>query len=260
VSSSTSPTPERFERTALLYGADGFARIRAASVLIVGLGGVGTHAAVALARSGVGRLTLIDFDEVTASSLNRHPCACPADVGRPKTTVMADFLRSTCSDTEIIERQAFFHDDSADDLLTPPPDHVVDAIDSLNPKVALLVACLDRGLPVVSSMGAAMHVDATLVRVADIGSTTGCPLAARVRRLLKRRGFDTGVRCIYSLEKHPVRPLPPNDDPSYDRGRLRDTLPSSMSIPGVFGFTSASIVLEKLAAVETDPYRPEDLR
>lgn len=243
----SSAFPERFERTALLYGPVGFGHIRAARVMILGLGGVGSHAAVALARAGVGALDLVDFDTVTASSLNRHPCARLEDVGRAKTTVLAEFLQATCPDTAVAEQQVFFHDDTADALLGGAPDHVIDAIDALNPKVSLLAQCLVRGIPVASSMGAAMHVDASLVRTGDIGETRHCPLAARVRRMLKRRGHASGVRCVWSLEKHPARPLPPNDDPRYDRGRVRDTLPSSMSIPAVFGFALASEVLERLA-------------
>jgi len=220
--------------------------------MVIGLGGVGTHGAVALARSGVGKITLVDFDTVTTSSLNRHPCAGPDDVGRPKTTVLADFIRTTCPDTEIIERQSFFHDDTADELLVPSPTHVLDAIDSLNPKVSLLHQCLDRDIPVVSSMGAAMHVDASLVRIADLSETTICPLASNVRKKLRRRGHATGVRCVYSLEKHTAIPLPPNDDPSYDRGRVRNTLPSSMSIPAVFGFALASDILNRVATANCD--------
>jgi tRNA threonylcarbamoyladenosine dehydratase len=250
--SSSNSQPERFERTALLYGENGFANIRAASVMIIGLGGVGTHGAIALARSGIGRIVLVDFDTITASSLNRHPCARPEDVGRSKTTVLAEFLRATCPDTEVVERQMFFHDDTADELLDPPPTQVLDAIDSLNPKVSLLHLCLDRGVPVTSSMGAAMHVDASLVRIADISETTICPLASNVRKKLRRRGHSTGVRCVYSLEKHTARPLPPNDDPSYDRGRVRNTLPSSMSIPAVFGFALASDILNRVAAADSD--------
>lgn len=248
----SSACPERFERTALLYGPAGFARIRAARVMILGLGGVGTHAAVGLARAGVGALELVDFDTVTASSLNRHPCARVQDIGRAKTTVLAEFLRDTCPDTAVTEHREFFHDDTADALLGGAPDHVIDAIDALNPKVSLLAQCLDRGLPVASSMGAAMHVDASLVRSGDIAETRHCPLAARVRKMLRRRGHASGVRCVWSLEKHAARPLPPDDDPRYDRGRVRDTLPSSMSIPAVFGFALASEVLERLAGPAAD--------
>ena len=244
----SSAFPDRFERTALLYGDDGFRRIRAARVLILGLGGVGSHAAVGLARAGTGTLELVDFDTVTASSLNRHPCARIQDIGRPKTTVLGDFLRDTCPDTAVIERQEFFHDDTADALLAPAPDFVIDAIDALNPKVSLLAQCLERGLAVGSSMGAAMHVDASQVRVGDIRDTRDCPLAARVRKMLRRRGYASGVRCVWSGEKHPARPLPPDDDPRYDRGRVRNTLPSSMSIPAVFGFALASEALSHLSS------------
>ena len=244
--------PDRFTRTVDLYGVDGFSRIRSADVTVFGQGGVGAHAAVALARGGVGRLTVVDFDVVSVSSLNRHACAGPDDVGRPKADVMAEFLGRTCPDTEIVAVTAFFHHDSADALLAPAPCHVVDAIDSLNPKIALLVSCLERGIPVASSMGAASRTDVNHVRAGDIAETSVCPLAARVRRFLRRQGYRSGVPCVWSTEPPAIEPMPANEPRLIDRGRERQRLASSMCIPGVFGFAVASLVLGSLAAGEAD--------
>lgn len=245
---NSSTFPDRFTRTVDLYGQEGFARIRSASVTVFGQGGVGSHAAVALARGGIGRLTVVDFDVVSVSSLNRHPCAGPDDIGRPKADVMAAFLGGNCPDSEVIPVTAFFHRDSADELLVPAPDHIVDAIDSLNPKVALLEECLRRGIPVTSSMGAASRTDVTSVHAGDISETSVCPLAARVRRFLRRQGYAKGVPCVWSTEPPVARPLPANEPRLIDRGRERQRLASSMCIPGVFGFSVASLVLGSIAA------------
>jgi len=249
---NSSDSLDRFTRTVDLYGPEGFARIRTAHVTVFGQGGVGAHAAVALARGGVGRLTVVDFDVISSSSLNRHPCAGPDDVDRPKADVMAEFLRRTCPDTDTEPVTAFFHNDSADELLAPAPDHVVDAIDSLNPKVALLEECLGRGVAVTSSMGAAARTDVSLVRSGDISETSLCPLAARVRKFLRRKGYEAGVPCVWSTETPVVRPMPANEPRLIDRGRERLRLASSMCIPGVFGFSVASLVLGSLAR-ETSP-------
>ncbi len=248
-SGTTRPAvPERFGRTADLYGAEGFACIRAARVAVLGLGGVGGHAALALARSGVGELLLVDFDLVTASSLNRSPFAGPADVGRPKVEVAAENLARTCPDTLVDIRQEFCHAETLPGLFEPPPAWTVDAIDSLNPKVTLLAYCMQNGLPVISSMGAAARKDFTRVGVGDLSATESCPLARQVRQRLRRRGISGGFTCVYSTETQ-AGALPPDlGDRTYERGRVRNRLPSQMSMPGIFGYALAAIVLERLVA------------
>ncbi len=241
--------PARFGRTADLYGEDGFARLRRARVAVAGLGGVGAHAAVALARSGVGALLLIDFDVVTASSLNRSPAAGPDDLGRPKVEVVAGHLRRTCPDTEVLTSREFI-DAAAAPVLLPaadPPAAVVDAIDSLNPKVALLAHCALAGLPVFSSMGAAGRRDPTALATGDIAESEVCPLARKVRGRLRRQGVARGIRCVWSREP-PAGALPADlGDLTSDRGRVRNRLPSQMSLPGMFGYALAALVLEHLA-------------
>lgn len=248
-SSASAEFPRRFTRTVDLYGHDGFGRIRAAAATVVGLGGVGSHAAVALARSGIGALHLIDFDQVTESSLNRLVVAGPADVGRPKVDVIARHLEQYCPDTRIRTSPEFFQADAAVRLLAPPCDLVIDAIDSLNPKVALLAECVARGLPVVSSMGAAGRRDVAQVRVDDIAATRGCPLARRVRRLLRLAGVTSGVTCVYSIEPG-VEALPPDEEEAHTGpGRVRRRLPSSIALPGIFGYAVASVGLDRIVGV-----------
>jgi tRNA A37 threonylcarbamoyladenosine dehydratase len=252
--SSGSPPAERaiprqFSRTVDLLGPEGFARLARSFVVVAGLGGVGSHAALALARAGVGGLRLIDFDRVTETSLNRHAVALPGDVGELKTRVVGRQLALLNPALRLDEREAFVDGDSAPDLLAGAPDHVIDAIDSLTPKVLLLRACLDLGLPVVSSMGASAHTDPTLVRIGPLEETRVCPLARQVRKRLRRLGEIRGVTAVYSLEPA-LDPLPPDDvDERLDRGRVRNRLPSLSTLPGVFGYALASVVIREVAGV-----------
>ena len=150
----TDPHPY-FGRTELLIGAAGLRRLQAARVAVFGLGGVGSFAAEALARSGVGWLRLVDFDRVGPSNFNRQLYALRSTLDQPKVAVAAARLRDINPELVLDGRDAFFHLDSADDLLAPPLDFVIDAIDSLGPKCELLSQCVERGLPVISAMGAA---------------------------------------------------------------------------------------------------------
>ncbi len=247
---SSSDWPERFTRTVDLYGEDGFAAVRAARVVVFGLGGVGAHAAVALARSGIGALTLTDFDEVTVSSLNRSPAATEADLGRPKCEVLREHLISTCPQTETDAAKAFFHVDTADELLAPAPDFVADCIDSLNPKVALLAECIARGLPVAASLGSAGRTDVSFVKAGDLWDSRVCPLASRVRKFLRRQGVDAPIPAVWSEEPPPAALPPDLGDRVLDRGRVRNRLPSGIALPGVFGYALASLILDRIAGRE----------
>jgi len=268
----------RWTRTLDLYGEEGFARIRAARFAVIGLGGVGSHAAIALARSGAGTLLLCDFDPVTESSLNRHPVAGPLDVGRAKIEVLAEYIARTCPDTRVEERREFVdaanvaailgtgepggrnrvadaRDDASDDAGDDAGDGagrpallVIDAIDSLGPKVALLEYCVRSGVPVVSSMGASSRRGIEGLRAADLSETSHCPLARLVRQRLRRRGVDRGVTCVYSLEP-PLPPLAPDlEEGTLRRGRERRRQPSSICLPGIFGYALAAVALERVAA------------
>lgn len=241
-----------FRRSVDLLGRDGFERLQRALVVVLGLGGVGSHAAVALARAGVGRLRLVDCDDVTWSSLNRSAFATPDDIGLPKVEAAGRYLTHLCPELEVDARQAFYHRDTADALLQGGPDYVVDAIDSFTPKVALLQRCVEEGLPVVSCMGASSRTDPTRLCVADIHDTSICPLARAVRRGLRRFGIYRGVTCVYSTE--PARPpLPPDsDEEMLQRGRRRRRQPSLSTLPGMFGYAAASLVIATLAGLEPE--------
>lgn len=243
---SCSDWPERFARTVDFLGREGFRRLRGSRIAVVGLGGVGSHAAVALARSGAGRLVLVDFDLVTESSLNRNPVLGPSDVGRHKVDAMAAGLAADCPDTEYETGREFFHHDIAGAVLDPPPDLVVDAIDSLNPKVALLEECVLRGIPVVSSMGASGRRDPSQVRVGDVMDSSGCPLARQIRKRLRKRHIEGGIRCVWSVEPDGMGPLEPEPERVLDRGRVRNRLPSLISMPGIFGYACAAEAMDAI--------------
>jgi tRNA threonylcarbamoyladenosine dehydratase len=248
--SSSSPEARRHSRTIDLVGSEGFARLRGSLVVVAGLGGVGSHAAVGLARAGVGRLRLIDFDTVSWTSLNRSAFARPADVGQPKAAALASFLAAIDFELQVEPMHLFFHDDTAERVLAGRPDFVIDAIDSVTPKLALLRGCHARGLPVVSCMGASARTDPLQLQVGDIAETRGCPLARVIRKELRHHGIERGVLCVYSLE--PGRaPLEPDlEDETLRRGRVRRRLPSLSTLPGIFGYTAASLVIARLAGLE----------
>ncbi len=253
----------RFHRTVLFYGEEAFARIRAARVTVIGLGGVGGHAAVNLARSGLGHLRVVDFDRVTESSLNRSPFSGPADLGEPKAEVLRAHLAGVCPECEV-EAVEIFCEESTMPQLAPPtadqrPDLVIDAIDSLNPKVNLLVWCRQNDVPVIASLGAAGKRDVGSVRTGDLFEATMCNLAKKVRQRLRRRGVEGPIPAIWSIERADAdRPDAVKETGGLDGavaghgGRERHTLASQMTIPGVFGYGLAAMALDILAE-RTDP-------
>ena len=247
--SSTSPEDlSQFARTVDMLSTAGFERLRRASVVVIGLGGVGSHAAMGLARAGIRRLRLVDFDEITISSLNRHAVALPEDVGRPKARVVAEVIGRLHPSIEAEAREQFFHEDTAAEILAGEPDCVIDAIDSLNPKVALLQTCVDRGLSVITSLGASSRTDPGKVRVDRLDRSRGCPLGKALRKRLRRRRVDlTRITAVYSIEQ-PGPTLPPDDEDGwYGEGRPRNRLPSLSTMPGVFGYAAANTALLAIA-------------
>ncbi len=270
-SSPSSPdgaAASRHYRTVLFYGEEAFARIRAARVTVVGLGGVGGHAAVCLARSGIGGLVVVDHDTVTPSSLNRSAYAEPADVGRAKAAVLAAYLARVCPDVAVEARETFCNGDTLPQLVPADgpgrPDLVIDAIDALNPKVNLLVWCREQGVPVVASMGAAGRRDVGAVRSGDLFASTGCALARHVRARLRRRGVTTGIPAVWSLEQgdevradaaKEIGGTVPDGAPvsGANAGRARNTLASQMAIPGIFGYGLAALALDLIGGRTTGP-------
>jgi len=234
-----------FERTAQLYGSDALERFTALRVGVFGLGGVGSMAAEALVRSGVGRFVLVDFDRLRPTNLNRQVIALHSTMGRHKAEVLRERMLDINPQVSV-EAHMEFIDLHTRGALLDRIDVLVDAIDALNPKVGLLEEVVQRGLPLISVMGAAGRRDPSKIRLDDISRSEGCPLARRVRKMLRRRGIDGGFPVVFSTEQA-VPPLAPGDDVSeekeMERGRERGVQPSAMAIPAIMGLWAATWVL-----------------
>lgn len=213
-----------FQRTELLLGQAGYARLRGASVAVIGLGGVGSYAAEALARSGVGHLTLVDFDRVCLTNLNRQLHATRETVGESKAELMAQRVRAIDPRCDVRGLAAFYGPDTEPAILDRPYDAVIDAIDHMASKLHLLETCVRRGLPVFSAMGAGGRLDPTRVRVSDLAATRVDPFAKIVRKQLRARGITSGVRCVWTDE-------PPNDLDAEVQAGFQCICPDKMSSP-----------------------------
>ena len=232
-----------FARTRLLLGQNGLDRLAAARVAVFGVGGVGGYAVEALARSGVGALDLIDSDTVDATNLNRQIIATMDAVGRPKTQVAAERVASINPSCIVRPRQCFFLPETADQFDFAAFDYVIDAVDTVSAKIALVEAAFAAGVPIVSSMGAGNKLDPTAFRVADIYETSVDPLARVMRRELRRRGIPS-LKVVYSTEL----PLVPADDDMAVKDGTRPAPGSVAFVPSVAGLILGGDVVKDLAA------------
>jgi tRNA A37 threonylcarbamoyladenosine dehydratase len=194
-----------FSRSELLIGTESLEKLRQSRVAVFGIGGVGTFAVETLARSGVGSFVLVDDDCVCLTNINRQIHATRKTIGRPKVEVMMERILSINPKAEVITHQKFYSSESAEELLTPDYDYVIDAIDTISAKINLVVRCKAAGIPIISSMGAGNKMDPTAFRVSDIYNTAVDPIARVMRRELKRRGVDS-LKVVYSTEV-PLKPL-----------------------------------------------------
>lgn len=235
--------PPQFERTRILLDTAEQSRLARAHVLVAGLGGVGSYCAEALARAGVGRLTLIDHDVVALSNINRQLPALLSTVGQSKAELMAARIRDINPDCQLVVLREFLVPETVADIVPADADFVVDCIDSLNCKVALVATSVQRGLRVASSMGAGNKLDPARIRVADIAKTCMCPLASVMRKRLRKRGIAKGVLTVFSDEAGRA-PLPPQ--PVEGRGRARAVNGTISYMPPIFGLMLAGAVVQKL--------------
>lgn len=234
----------RHARTEQLLGAEGLNRLKRAHVTLCGLGAVGSFAAEALARAGVGHLTLVDYDVVSESNINRQLYALSSTVGMKKSAVAEARIRDINPGCEVTVFDCFINEETTPMILDRPMDVVVDAIDSLSPKVYLIIDTKKRGIPIVSSMGAAGKLDANAITTGDISETWNCPLAKSVRRRLHRHGVFDGVRCVYSTEKSQNKnPSTTGEEPSDDGHRVAPVLGSISYITAIFGLKVAGEVI-----------------
>lgn len=235
----------QFERTRILLDASEQARLAHAHVLVAGLGGVGSYCAEALARAGVGRLTIIDHDVVAASNINRQLPALLSTVGQSKAELMAARIRDINPACELTVIREFLVPETVAEIVPADVDYVIDCIDSLNCKVALVATSFERGLKVASSMGAGNKLDPSRIRIADISQTSMCPLASVMRKRLRKRGIPKGVLTVFTDE--PGRaPLPPQ--PVEGRGRARAVNGTISYMPPLFGLMLAGAVVQRLLA------------
>lgn len=230
------------ERTELLLGSEKLAILQNANVLVVGVGGVGAYAAEMIVRSGVGRMTIADADTVSETNINRQLIALHSTVGREKCAVLADRLRDINPALDLTCVNRFITESDTDALLDSAEfDYVVDAIDTLAPKLALIKGTLDRGIPLVSSMGAGGKTDPTQLEIADIAKTHHCPLARTVRGRLHKVGITRGFQAVFSPE--PVRE---GATVTCEEMNKRSNVGTISYTPAMFGIGCASVVIRDL--------------
>lgn len=233
---------EWLERTELLLGSQKLEILRKANVLVVGVGGVGAYAAEMIVRSGVGHMTIADADCVSESNINRQLVALHSTIGRPKCDILAERLRDINPELKLSIVNRFIKDSETDALLDSNKfDYVVDAIDTLSPKLALIKGALDRGIPLVSSMGAGAKTDPTLMEIKDIAKTHHCPLAHMLRKRLHKIGIRRGFKAVFSPE--PVRE---GAMILCEEQNKKSNVGTISYIPALFGIGCASVVIRGL--------------
>lgn len=240
---------EEFVRTEMLLGKENVARLRNASVILFGVGGVGSFAAEALARGGVGRIALVDHDTVCPSNINRQLIALHSTVGRQKAEVMGERIKDICPETVTEIFPCFYNAETAGQFELGKYDYIIDAIDTVSSKLLLIEEAQKAGTPVISAMGAGNKLEPTRFEVADIFQTSVCPLAKVMRRELRGRGIRQ-LKVVYSKEE-PISPESMNEEES---GSVRRQTPGSISfVPSVAGLILAGEVIKDLIKMGEKP-------
>lgn len=233
---------EQHSRTILLLGEEKFKTLQNAHVLIVGLGGVGAYAAEQICRAGVGKLTIIDADFVKKSNINRQIIALNSNLGKDKTEVLSNRLKDINPDIEIKKIKVFLTEENVEEILLQNKiNYVIDAIDTLTPKVDLIKTCLKHNIPLVSSMGAGGKINPEKVHISDISETFNCGLARMLRKRLHRTGIRTGFKAVFSSEKINSEVV------IVEESRNKKTNSGTISyMPGIFGMFCASTVIRDI--------------
>ena len=230
------------ERSELLLGKEGLERLTSANVLIVGVGGVGAYAAEMLVRAGIGRVTIADSDSVSESNINRQLIALHSTVGRLKTDVLAERLIDINPELQLRVVPEYIKDEKTDEILDSDTfDYIIDAIDTLSPKLALIKGALDRKIPIVSSMGAGAKLDPTKMEICDISKTHHCPLAHMLRKRLHKMGIRRGFKAVFSAE-------PPIEGAMIlcQEQNKKSNVGTISYLPALFGIGCASAVIRDL--------------
>lgn len=233
------------ERTELLIGAEKLERFRASSVAVIGVGGVGGYAAEMIVRAGVGHLLILDADKVSETNKNRQLLALDSTVGRDKCDVLAERLKDINPELDLVIIKEFLTPENVAQLLGDYRfDFLVDAIDTLAPKLHLIKYCMDRDIPLVSSMGAGAKFDVTKVRITDVSKSFNCPLAYIVRKRLRHMGISKGFKVVFSEE------LPDRESivPCEGERNKKSQVGTISYIPAVFGCACAQAAIQSLLA------------
>ena len=231
-----------FSRTELLIGEEGLQRLRHATVMILGVGGVGSHCIEALARSGVGKLILVDNDTVSLTNINRQSIAYHSTVGRYKTRVMKERIADICPQTEVITYEMFVLPENMEQIFEQRPDYIIDAIDTVTAKIALVEKALELDIPIISSMRTGNKLHGELFEITDISKTSVCPLCKVMRKELRARGIYH-LKVVYSREK----PIDVSQRTTDEEKGSRRSLPGSVSfVPPIAGLLLAGEVIREL--------------
>ncbi|WP_339319290.1 tRNA threonylcarbamoyladenosine dehydratase [Paenibacillus sp. FSL R10-2734] len=240
----------QFSRTELAIGPEGLEIMKNSTVAVLGIGGVGGIAVEALARTGIGRLILIDKDTVDITNVNRQIHALTTTVGQKKADLMVERVKLINPECEAIALNMFYTEETYEELFKLKPDYVLDASDTIIYKVHLIKECLSRGIPMISSMGAANKMDPTRFQVADISKTTYDPIARVIRQKLRKEGIKKGVKVVFSTEP-PMKPrqdvtdkIVPENAP--DRRKAKQPPASNSFVPPVAGLIMVSVAVRDL--------------
>jgi len=240
----------QFSRTELAIGPEGLEKLKNSSVAVLGIGGVGSFSAEALARTGVGRIILVDKDVVDITNVNRQIHALTTTVGQPKAELMRDRIKLINPECDVIAVRMFYTEETYEQFFDYGLDYVVDASDTIIYKVHLIKECLKRNIPVISSMGAANKMDPTRFRIADISKTHTDPIARVVRTKLRKDGIKKGVKVVFS-DEDPIKPredvtqrIVPENAPEIRKAKQPPA--SNAFVPSVAGLVMASAVVKDL--------------
>lgn len=230
-------------RTELLLGTERMKHLSECHVLVVGLGGVGAYAAEQICRAGIGQMTIVDADTVQESNINRQLPATHSTLGKSKAAVMAGRLHDINPELQLTVIHEFLRDERTEEVLDAAKyNYIVDAIDSLSPKVFLLYHAVQKGIPVVSSMGAGAKIDPLQVKIADISKTQNCALAKAVRKRLRSKGVNKGIPTVFSTEM-----ANPDAIIEIDNEICKRTTTGTVSyMPAIFGCLLASHVIRNI--------------
>lgn len=238
---------ERLQRTELLVKEEGIEKLQSANILIVGLGGVGSFAAEFLVRSGIGNLTIVDGDTVDITNINRQLPALNSTIGKNKTDVVAERILDINPEINLKKINEFLEPERMEELLTQEKfDYVLDCIDSLSPKLALIITCKRKKIKLVSAMGAGGKTDPSKVMVRDISKTNNCFLAKQIRKKLKKEQIHKGFRCVFSTEIQDENSLKMTDGSNYKKS-FYGTI---SYMPAIFGLYAAAEVIRFLLKKE----------